>query len=108
MTTQEENELICENLLGWKRLTHNDVTWWEVPSVAGEFQPSAFAAPSFTTWADAGLILEAFEIKRELIDIALEENDWLVEVGIDGHAGRDTNGPKAIRAAALAYIRSLP
>lgn len=91
-----ENALICEKLLGWHRPPpppagcYNTIDWSE-----------SRTTPSFTTWADAGLIL-----------------DWLM-----GHIGPNLEGirdglalnlrgrtlsPEKVRAAALEYIRSLP
>lgn len=95
LSTQAENELICEKLLGWHRPPapppgcYNTIDWSE-----------SRTTPSFTTWAEAGLIL-----------------DWLMShigPGLprfrDGLAFRICNStltPLVIRAAALEYIRSL-
>jgi hypothetical protein len=95
-----ENELICEKLLGWIRHDYGkDSPAWEVPSKTGEYQPTIFYTPSFTTWAEAGLILEALQRRgpdavpyRRLIGIRLTQG---------------LLGPVDIRAAALEYIRSL-
>jgi hypothetical protein len=100
-----ENEAICETLLGWKR-----------SSIVGHWFPSQEHAgtvrtPSFTTWADAGLILDAFEGRApvERVDSANYKSsagEQLKKLGIV--LSRGEMRPTHIRAAALAYIRSLP
>jgi hypothetical protein len=105
-----ENEAICETLLGWKR-----------SSIVGHWFPSQEHAgtvrtPSFTTWADAGLILDALTQKeRHFIDVGNTPSTggqiWQIAIHARGHTVRKeylSTGPLAIRAAALAYIRSLP
>jgi len=100
MTEQEENDLICEKLLGWtrepgNRYTSNMPYWRENDSVR---------TPSFTTWADAGLILDAFE-RIHLSDYPdSTKRSILFERDMTKHASM----PLAIRATALEYIRSLP
>lgn len=87
-----ENEAICEKLLGWNR-----------SSIVGYWFPSQEHAgtvrtPSFTTWAEAGLILEAlknvvgWEPAR-----ARSQLGWLLKTG--------ELTPLAVRAEALEYIR---
>jgi hypothetical protein len=113
MTTQEENELICEKLLGWKPerrtvagLVH--VAWWD----RGPGRSDTETTPCFTTWVDAGLILDAMK------DIALQpmlyfhgggcdrwECSFATLSGASLYFGN--TGPLAIRAAALEYIKSL-
>lgn len=111
MNTQEENELICEKLLGWRRLTHNGVTWWEVPSTAGEFQPCVLVTPSFTTWAEAGLILDALQVAGQEPDLWNVDAYWYVQASTVGQPYEDIphalTAPLAIRAAALAYIKAV-
>jgi hypothetical protein len=98
MTEQEENELICEKLLGWKKGTFEGTSLrrWdhEGKLICG---PQYGWTPSFTTWADSGMIL-----------------DWLMShVGPGLTSFRDdiafnvrnrTLTPAIVRAAALAYI----
>jgi hypothetical protein len=101
-----ENELICENLLGWKRVGDGDC--WEQHS-APWLDSVTPSTPSFTTWADVGLILDAmsvanigFELGHDTID-----DEWFCE--LQGRKSTwDKAGPLAIRSAALGYIRSLP
>lgn len=102
LSTQAENELICEKLLGWIRHNYpaNDSPAWEVPSKAGEFQPTVFVTPSFTTWAEAGLILEALAAQWP------KSKDMFRGLGGSMCLGGIT--PSEIRDAALEYIRSLP
>lgn len=101
------NELICTKLLGWQwqpRFGNNP---------CGLFFPDGRVANgpyAFTTWDEAGLILEALDD---------EGVAWIFSNGPEGdyecricpHATRDQvsygeTGPLAIRAAALTYIRS--
>lgn len=93
-----ENELICEKLLGWIRC---------LPGSKGARHGCTWSAyedtPSFTTWADAGLILD--ELQRRSYD-ARGAADVLVELG-DKLIGALLT-PAAIRDAALKYTRSLP
>jgi hypothetical protein len=100
-----ENELICEKLLGWtpclRRITDGAREWKTQES-------KYFLTPSFTTWADAGLILDALPKELEYIvgycDI---EKQWYCGQAVGADTYADT-GPLAVRAAALEYIRSLP
>ena len=97
-----ENALICEKLLGWIRHNYpaNDSPAWEVPSKAGEFQPTIFVTPSFTTWAEAGLILDALQKlsydKRSAADVLVMLGDRLIGARLT---------PADIRAAALDDIK---
>lgn len=95
-----DNGRICLDLLGWE------------PGIAGWIKPDGFmfggcGTPSFTTWAEAGLILEALEMKREPIDVLHEDEDWSAEFGVYRSSARATTGPLAIRAAALEYIKAV-
>lgn len=100
--TQLENERICEKLLGWRRLTHNGVTWWEPPST-GKFQPTMLAALSFETWDEAGLILDELQRlsydRRSAADVLLKLGDLVIGALLT---------PAAIRAAVLALIGEKP
>ncbi len=103
MTTEGENELICEKLLGWERITSGEATGFFFPS------PSAIAcdAPSFTDWASAGLILEALDNEGLAWTFGNgPEGDFECRVSnaCDIHIYAET-GPLAVRAAALAYLR---
>lgn len=104
-----ENEAICEKLLDWKR-----------SSIVGYWFPSqervgTVRTPSFITWADAGLILNALAFRGFSFDLShTQTEDGLMQFGlIVWFPGKrytvDTDMPQlAIRAAALEYIRSLP
>jgi hypothetical protein len=103
LSTTEDNELLCEKLLGW-----------EVSSIIGYWFPSQDHAgtrrtPSFDTWADAGLILDALAKRGVAIRVGTSDpcmwGCWLIEHPCQALA---TTAPNAIRAAALEYIRSLP
>lgn len=96
-----ENALICEKLLGWKQSSILGY-WFPSPCHVGTLK-----TPAFDTWASAGRILEALEIKREPIDVFHEDEDWSAELGVYRCTGRGTTGPLAIRAAALEYIKAV-
>lgn len=106
-----ENALICERLLKWKpaRLSGLGFQMWR-PDPYGDdgAQWAERSTPSFDTWADAGLILDALPRELEYVvgycDI---EKQWYCGQSIGADTYADT-GPVAIRAAALEYIRSLP
>jgi len=108
-STDAENELICEKLLGWRKCSTfgAQCAGWTRPDSAAHSDNT----PDFTTWAEAGLILDALSSRS--VDPTLEYSDgkWDCYGGDPFesfiHAYRDT-GPLAIRAAALEYIRRLP
>jgi hypothetical protein len=59
MTDREDNELICEKLLGWKRAKAPGY-WYS------DIGPNEFfcrSTPSFNDWGSAGLILDALATK---------------------------------------------
>lgn len=102
-----ENELICEKLLGWRKRTAGFATpgiefyGWRLPN--GLEQPT----PSFTTWAEAGLILEALSaagLKTVVGDKSVSGSWWCTA---DAICQLRNTGPLAIRAAALAYIQAV-
>ena len=99
MSTQAENELICEKLLGWKPerrtvagLVH--VAWWD----RGPGRSDTETTPSFSTWAEAGLILEALQARHERSFSLLTSLSTILKGGqLD---------PEDVRAAALVFIGS--
>jgi hypothetical protein len=106
MTTEEENALICERLLGWIReecYGHNGRSMGFVWKRGERDYPGW---KTFTSWADAGLILDALADKYPVA--------WKTDAGWHAHFDHEweftahPTGPLAIRAAALEYIRSLP
>lgn len=101
MTEQEENELIVEKLLKWERI---DSVTWRNPDGSFNGEP----LPAFTTWADAGLILDALERAGEYFEVRRDEGRWecLEALFVNWAAKHPTSGPLAIRAAALEYIRT--
>jgi hypothetical protein len=102
MNEGEENALICARLLGWKQLD------FELFDVDGTVNGRRIA-PKFTTWAEAGLILDAMVAKRVTFDVYHEDEDFMTSFGgMPACISSATTGPLAIRAAALEYIRSLP
>ena len=104
-STQAENERICSELLGWelKRAGPAGFDWWELPS--SDEMPTT-DTPTFTTWHDCGLILEAFEAKHFGMTLHTSgKKDWNLDVWED--TSRHETGPLAVRAAALSYLRSL-
>jgi hypothetical protein len=101
MSEQDENELICEKLLGWRR---NVAGWWCRP---GE-QINLEHTPAFATWADAGLILDALESRAptERIDSPTchsEAARRMYDLGRILMNGKLR--PADVRAAALEYLR---
>lgn len=102
MTTKDENELICEKLLGWVReCRESEPGWieelfWRLSDGTRESE-----TPTFTTWAEAGLILEALQ---RLVN----SPHWQAGEALLGKLGGVLiNGqftPTAIRAAALVYL----
>lgn len=99
LSTQQENELLCEKLLEWKRLVYTTKVMWEHP-------PTGVSdTPSFTTWADAGLILEALDRVEALgVEVGNAVGCWYCEIDLE--VKREPTGPLAVRSAALEYIRS--
>lgn len=107
-----ENELICEKLLGWQRrkcFSPYDGRFMGYDFLDGKRETTA---PSFTTWADAGLLMDALAKAGQRPDVSCYDGtDWVCLVNAtDGDVipKVDKSAPLAIRAAALAYIRSLP
>jgi hypothetical protein len=115
MTTDEENELICLKLLGWRRRDPAECRGkWQIHP--DRFYDMPNTTPIFTTWADAGLILDALRGKGMVVHFFSEMNKFHVETfARDSESSRiglfdadASTGPLAIRSAALEYIRSLP
>ncbi len=98
MSEQEENELICEKLLGW--------TAWQEPGKALQWKQlfddgrgwTINDTPSFTDWASAGLILDWL-----MTNIGPELEHVRDEVAFSIRHRKLT--PLAVRSAALAYLR---
>ncbi len=104
LTTQQENELLCEKLLEWKRLVYTTKVMWEHP-------PTGVSdTPCFITWADAGLILDQFEglapVERvDSISYSSCAEQQMVDLAKLLRVGRLR--PADIRAAALKYIKAV-
>lgn len=103
-----QSELICEKLLGWKKRPSDipgmGFSGWCVPNGPDE------STPSFATWAEAGLILEALSARGTNPSMDYRDGKWDCYGGDPFesffHAYADT-GPLAIRAAALQYIKAV-
>jgi hypothetical protein len=111
VTTEEENIEICLRLLGWRRHPDPELSGWYAPPDDGCFMNSAVHKqfPTFSTWGDAGLIMDALRAKGiTFFKLISREWGWHLDMpeSVDDDA-HDT-GPLAIRSAALEYIRSLP
>jgi len=110
MTSQEENELICEKLLGWKlggRNRFGTKMWLDNPYGDDGAQWNTVVTPSFDTWAEAGLILDALSaagIRAGLEN--LPSDHWAFRIFKGAVFQFGTTGPLAIRTAALEYIKS--
>lgn len=101
MSDQAENELICERLLGWKRSLAGHCY-----EVSGE---RIWDTPTFSTWTDAGLVMEWMKAKGLEIVLARSprgKGDWRFCIGPPHirYSYGDT-GPLAVRAAALTYLK---
>lgn len=102
-----ENVLICEKLLNWKREEHSGRVWWNPPPINGAFNNSMFGVPAFTTWSEAGLILDALVNKGMTFDLYVDGQWSICFYGKWKPALRaEESGPLAIRAAALTYIQA--
>lgn len=92
-----ENALICEKLLGWERRSDGPSfleNYWRC-ATGGD----RLTTPSFTTWAEAGLILEALQQpERWTATSTLTHLSQLLD---EGHLT-----PAAVRTASLSYVRS--
>jgi hypothetical protein len=91
-----QNEIICEKLLGWVKRPSDipgiSFSGWCVPNGPDE------STPSFGTWAEAGLILDALQSMAGWESArACSQFGWLLKT-------RELT-PLAIRAEALEYIR---
>lgn len=114
MTPKEENELICEKLLGWNRTGFDVPVSW----ISGDDQPFVMKAPrltpSFDDWASVGLILDAFTkidfgFKKMHIELFHSGLGGLWRFELMWPEGQinvieQHTGPVAIRAAALQLI----
>lgn len=99
-STQAENELIVQRLLGWERRDGGEIYPW----IRGT---EWLTTPTFTTWHDCGLIMEALsklECKTAVGDKSISGSWWCT---VDHVCELRTTGPLAVRAAALSYLRSL-
>lgn len=100
---QEENALIAEKLLGWKQdaIDSDGCKLWR--DTRGE---RVWRTPTFTDWHSAGMILEALSAIGKMPRHGQRPDGrwYCVVYGEDPVAS--TTGPLAIRAAAIAYIRS--
>ena len=95
-----QNELICEKLLGWQRSARGAIVAW-----SGWHN----GTPTFTTWAEAGLILDALAKTGQRPDLGhYRDGEWhcMVNATDDLVPAMFSTGPLAIRDAALAYIEA--
>jgi hypothetical protein len=103
-----ENQRICEKLLGWKISPHGLVL------AENDGNARYLKMPNFTTWAEAGLILEALRALGLRVEVHANgfgsQGQWKASVAhresLGAFDGFGT-GPLAIRSAALSYIGSL-
>lgn len=109
-----ENELICEKLLGWKPApvtAFGHKSWYPNPYGDDGEQWRSEPTPSFDTWAEAGLILEALAKAGQRPDLGYYTDcEWhcMINATDECMPNMFSTGPAAIRDAALAYIGSLP
>lgn len=97
-----ENELICERLLDWSPLPliseRGLQQWYTRKSAKPEF------TPSFTTWAEAGLILEALQSKLGGNNFNTAAWDQLRKMGHLLSIAKLS--PADVRSSALAFIKA--
>lgn len=95
--SRRQNELICEKLLRWQRRPSEPKDLWYSPEDGKRIWGDS---PSFTNWAEAGLILDVLQKlsydKRLAADVLVLLGDRLIGALLT---------PADIRAAALDYIK---
>lgn len=99
---EAENELIAQRLLGWKPFSHPE-TWKRWIDANG----ATFDDPTFTTWHEAGLILEALFAQSGVAAIRVRGELANLLTLIKLPSGKCQFTPLAIRTVALSYLRSL-
>lgn len=94
-----ENKLICAKLLGW---TPDDGGWIK----SDGYMYGGCGTPTFTTWAEAGLILEALATTLVYFEHGFDDtdNEWFCEIR-PLHTIWATSGPLAIRGAVVEYLK---
>lgn len=109
LSTQAENELICEKLLGFVRgytATGSGTVVWRKPATETR-RVEEWYTPSFTTWADAGLIMDALSSRGQMPRIGERTDGAWYCVLKDGVSIESFTACGAIRAAALEYIKAV-
>ena len=122
MTEQEENEAICLRLLGWIKVanaTQEKPAVWHEKLTATTGRGGMYT-PTFTDWAEAGLILDTLFLSDETvveytfipIDRAGCMSGFRIRISdlrdpFNPINAKGATGPLAIRSAALEYIRSM-
>lgn len=115
-----ENELICEKLLAWTKLYTaggSGVAVWRKPATETR-RDEEWYTPTFSTWADAGLILEALVKRGCDLDIESTHTDEGVRATVRVYFPLPNSASvrkceclgtpfQAVRAAALAYIKAV-
>jgi hypothetical protein len=104
-TEQSENHLLCEKLLGWEKVLMPEDNY---PAFKKSWCHDPVYAPTFTTWADAGLILEALRSKGVITSIQFTTAGYCAIGRWCSPMPATENIPAAIRAAAIEYVRSEP
>lgn len=105
---QAENELIMI-WLGWRKHPDPELHGWWAPPGKNAFMSHIHAEfPTFTTWHDCGLILEALRANDLMATVVVLPDDTTcyAHIGL-GEKSHAATGPLAIRSAALSYLRSL-
>lgn len=101
MTVDEENQFICEKLLGWTRREEDreSMFFYWMPPGSDDYHE---VTPTFETGDNMLLILEAFA-NLHLAKFPA----YFPRFAIDWDRTKHPSIPSAVRAAALAYIGSL-
>lgn len=99
-----ENELICKKLLGWHPPGGHADIWWHKPN--GRIVPKD-EMPTFTTWAEAGLILDALRARGVITSIQFTTAGYCAIDSVCSEPPAVENIPLAIRTAAIRYIKAV-
>jgi hypothetical protein len=104
VSIDRENELLCEQLLGWKRVPHRDAggARWRCPASS---PIGTCRTPLFLTGNDMLLLLEALQRRGLMIEMHAA-GACSCRIGPGDHF-RDPELPAAVRAAALAYLGTI-
>lgn len=103
-----ENEMICRELLGWRRFDQTDR--WDDGSYNDGINVIQ-GTPSFMAWVTAGVLLDRMRALGHDFVLFQERGEWILmdfsERCLPDRPPPLPSGPQAIRFAALRLIRRL-